>query len=1683
MENRKFIKFLIPIFVLGFFVANFNSAFAYGIETHAYLTSELVRFYNQNFPNNKISDELKAYLIDGSRREDDVPRWMNHFYDPVYNRGLTDSVLGTWQKSKDWAQDSNNQNSLTYKVPATIALILTAIQQIKISVLTTETDFTWQRAIKFYVQGEKEKAMFILGHTLHLIEDKAVSDHTRNDPHPGDSPYEKYTQKFTLSNPDTNLNPRLLNKSPIILSNLNSYFDELAKYSNNNFYSKDTIGIQSGYNIPQPDYETKIDKYFYPVKIDKEFGDYYLFRKSIPDILLSTKFDATLEPDIILDAYWSRLSIKSIQYGAGVINLFFQEAEKAKNDPNFAKTEEKSILAKAFEATKNLFAQVGDFFSGIIGAGQDFQEVGQVVLKQPSDIQPSQVKNQYPKSEVQTLPKIDVESPKVNQQNQLQITPSPKTNNQQIEENEEIPQQTEEQIEQQEEIQQATSSPQQTQQTANFKQCAFQTNQSPSRQKIIINEVAWMGMPPRVGETATQAANNEWIELKNISGDEVDLTNWRLIDQGEQIKINLASINGNKIVKPGQFILLERTLKRTDDNTVLNIAADFIYTGALSNTNEGLRLFDSQCNLIDEVLANPKWPAGDNTTKQTMERKSDLSWQTSAQPGGTPKAANSSGYVSYGGGGGGSTNQQQITPASQPAKILISEIQITAGPGKTENDFIELYNPNDFQVNLNGYRLVKRTKTGTSDTLIKSWTSDAFIPAHSFYLWANSNYADIPNTPDVTTSQTISNDNGIAIRFGSNDTGTIIDSVAWGGAQNAFIEGSVFPINPGANQSIQRKFHPSTSSGFIDTDNNANDFEMQTCPSPKAKTCQQANQAPSAFFVYAPLNPQAGETITFNAASSSDPDPDDQIVLYQWDFGDGQATTTQATTTYSYYSYSTPGNYTVRLTVFDNQNASSDATSTTILVSNSGNIVISEIQVRGDAADDEFIELYNPTNNAVPLSGYSIQYLSGTATSTEKIKKKNFKRGAQIPAKGFYLIVNSNAISSLKNKADISYSSFSLSGDSSGATIFLVSATTSLLSIDDTTIIDSVSYGNPQLATSAATSTVPGPNKSLERKAFYNNQCATASGSGEFLGNGCDNDSADDFEIRNTPNPQNSLSFPEPRSAPTIPGGFTVKYNSSTMELVFGWQPSQDYPGATSTLTYRITDISNSSSTLSTIETASTTAKTSINEVGRVDQEDYRFFIQAFDSDGLGSATSAVSTTVPSFFSGLYFYQDSRDNNKNLIEAYYNQYPFIPDLYYNPTGSSWKLVVFYLNSEPEKQLNIDTLPYQPTNLENVLAVKYKHCSGGSITKENSLLLPDISDRCGTQGDAQNIGFAFTELEDNHFIIQTASSSQELNLNSNDFLSVAFYSTYWIGVGPIPRFRLVAVDKIKYYFSQTPSHQPPQFTGQINLNFDRPNSRLNIDWPKATDPDTLDSLLTYEIQYATLTGWESLVGNATGTTKIVAPGDNFSISVRAKDDFGNYSSILTTNWFYPPTIFYINQTATSTWSDNFGYKDSNNTAYLNLQSIMSTSTFQFNKVVLRIKQTGANDFAAANDSANLKLSVYSDNGNNYPNFNNQLSNAVISDIYNPNENQDITFNFNNLVSVTNNNKYWLVLEVESYIGFNIWTQWDRNRWKNAIDGNNPYSGGEAGKITINNSVYGSISINSNSDWYMKIGLEQ
>ena len=217
---------------------------------------------------------------------------------------------------------------------------------------------------------------------------------------------------------------------------------------------------------------------------------------------------------------------------------------------------------------------------------------------------------------------------------------------------------------------------------------------------VVINENAWMG--------TKISYNDEWVELYNNTDNTINLGGWLLKAIDGTPKINLTGVIPGK-----SFYLLERT----DDNTVPEISADQIFTGALGNSGENLELYDNSGNLIDSLTCASGWFAGDNTTKQTMERKnsqlsgSDSSnWQTSQNPGGTPEAKNSE---------QGTINNEQKTenltgssslPApletkEYPPSIVINEILSSPEGPDTEEEWIEIFNQNNFEVDLSNWQI------------------------------------------------------------------------------------------------------------------------------------------------------------------------------------------------------------------------------------------------------------------------------------------------------------------------------------------------------------------------------------------------------------------------------------------------------------------------------------------------------------------------------------------------------------------------------------------------------------------------------------------------------------------------------------------------------------------------------------------------------------------------------------------------------------------------------------------------------------------------------------------------------------------------------------------------------------------------------------------------------------------
>jgi len=183
---------------------------------------------------------------------------------------------------------------------------------------------------------------------------------------------------------------------------------------------------------------------------------------------------------------------------------------------------------------------------------------------------------------------------------------------------------------------------------------------------VSINEIAWMG--------TLSSYNDEWIELHNSTEQEISLEGWILKTADEGIKINLLG----KISQNG-FYLLERT----GDETVPEIAADQIYAGALGNTGERLELSDGSGEVIDSVECQSGWAAGDNSTKQTMEKIGINEWQTSKEVGGTPRSQNSTINDNI-------LDVEKITESnikSYPQGVIFSEILPSAIGQDEENEW------------------------------------------------------------------------------------------------------------------------------------------------------------------------------------------------------------------------------------------------------------------------------------------------------------------------------------------------------------------------------------------------------------------------------------------------------------------------------------------------------------------------------------------------------------------------------------------------------------------------------------------------------------------------------------------------------------------------------------------------------------------------------------------------------------------------------------------------------------------------------------------------------------------------------------------------------------------------------------------------------------------------------------
>ncbi len=315
---------------------------------------------------------------------------------------------------------------------------------------------------------------------------------------------------------------------------------------------------------------------------------------------------------------------------------------------------------------------------------------------------------------------------------------------------------------------------------------------------ILISEVAWAG--------TLASAHDEWIELYNPGGGAIDLSGWRLADNND-IDIALSIV-----IAPYSFSLLERT----DDSTVASIPADQIYTGSLNNSGDSLFLYDPSGTIIDSANANGgAWPAGESGNRASMERRGGAdqpgNWGTYTGFGGlgvdshggpiqgTPRGVNSIHLPPPSPTPEFSPSPQTATvvpsntatlPASfSPGAVLINEVAWAGTTASASDEWIELFNPGESVLSLDGWML--------SDEGDLTISLSGIIAPNGYFLLERSDDQTIADIPaDLIYNGSLTN-GGETLRL-TDPHGTLIDS--------ANIHGGPWPAGDhSAHASMERR--------------------------------------------------------------------------------------------------------------------------------------------------------------------------------------------------------------------------------------------------------------------------------------------------------------------------------------------------------------------------------------------------------------------------------------------------------------------------------------------------------------------------------------------------------------------------------------------------------------------------------------------------------------------------------------------------------------------------------------------------------------------------------------------------------------------------------------------------------------------------------------------------------------
>jgi hypothetical protein len=514
------------------------------------------------------------------------------------------------------------------------------------------------------------------------------------------------------------------------------------------------------------------------------------------------------------------------------------------------------------------------------------------------------------------------------------------------------------------------------------------------------------------------------------------------------------------------------------------------------------------------------------------------------------------GYV-----GGGSIVQpkdkcKEIADKGDFPKIIINAIKFEGE--NTKDEFVELYNPNDFDVDLTCFSLVKKTAgegEGEFSNLVSKSDFTGKIPAKSFFLIVHpsSTYNEIKDLQYSSASYSISKNNVVAIL---NPKGEIVDLVGFGDNESKIRNSETKPFifsKLNEDEFIERK-------NLKDTDNNFEDFwitkrspyNTKKSKLPHSNFVELKNFAIEYFEIIPQnsklyiklkeLNIPSSTQIFKNKLTFSTSIPevsfelsyDNQEKIFIYDFCPNK------------------GNYIAEFKIYDESNEINFVATSTKFEIPEGfcnknvnyKILFSEILIEGENSYDEFIEIYNPNNFEIDLSGWKIVKKTKSGRETTILSNRTEpKLEGKIKPYGYFLISNSS--SSFKDAADLVYNYNNSKALSENNTLVLINP--------EGKEVDKIGWGDALEFETKATQN-PDKNYSLERKKSKNSNLQSLNTTEKDFGNFYDSDNNEfDFILQQNPNPENSNVIKPPKNKPTNFKVETVYSNLNTGGKALSW--------------------------------------------------------------------------------------------------------------------------------------------------------------------------------------------------------------------------------------------------------------------------------------------------------------------------------------------------------------------------------------------------------------------------------------------------------------------------------------------------------------------------------------------------